>query len=80
MDGWVCTRWIGKREKGRSLGWERLFVRETPHVHLRGIACSILTGMHEMAYAGKNGWLCRVQGIKGAERDSMLLAVTLLLC
>ena len=55
MDGRVCARWLGKRKKGRSLGWERPFVRETPHVHLRGDYSSILTGMHDMGYVGKNG-------------------------
>ena len=68
MDGRVCARWLGKRKKGRSLGWERPFARETPHLHLRGDYYSILIGMHEMGCAGEKRMVMQYSRDRGGER------------
>ena len=80
MDGRGCARWLGKRKEGRSLGWERPFVRETPHLHLRGITYFILTGMHEMGCAGEKRMVMQGSGDRGDQRwAAWLLTVVLLL-
>jgi hypothetical protein len=70
MDGRVYARWLGKRKKGRSLGWERPFARETPHLHLRGDYYSILIGMHEMGCAGEKRMVMQYSRDRGGERGS----------
>lgn len=72
MDGRACARWVGKRKKGRSLGWERPLCERDPHVHLRGDCYSILTGMYEIGCVGENGGLRRVQGIGETREETTL--------